>query len=205
MNVPMKTLTPYLTLSLLLVASFSHAQISGQWFFFDIAKNEKFNLEIERRKYLYADAQGGLLGRRFVGEKLKYRREGSTVEFYDKASGDFVMAGTLLKGGTEMSGRFANGDRFVAKHGYKPVYQVVWKKGEFKNRIFCLFDGDDGSSVELECKNTGGRSVGKAGRFDDSPANWLLKPNTFLDYDSCKVKADELMAQSNCGVLRGGA
>lgn len=192
-------------LSLLLwlfMSSTAAGQVYDQWFFYDIAKNEKFVLTIEPKKYLFGDAQGGLLGRRFVGESLKYRREGSNVEFYDKTSGDFVMVGAILNGGLEMSGSFANGDRFVAKHGYKPVYQVVWKKGEFKNRIFCLFDGDDESSVELECKNTGGTSFGKAGRFDDSPANWLLKPNTFLDYDSCKVKADELMAQSNCGLLR---
>ena len=89
------------------------------------------------------------------------------------------------------------------KQGAAQVYQAVLLRGEFKNKVFCLFDGDDDFSVELECRNTGGTHNTRLTRSKGSPANWLLKPNTFLDFNSCQQKIQEIMAESRCGLLRG--
>lgn len=184
-------------------------EVNGNWLVYDIQEKEKFIMRLGRASRGYGEGGDTTMGRRTLSNrfgKLKYNVRGKDVNFYDKDTGAFFMGGTLNSDGTELSGQFASGGVFVAKkQGASVVFQVVWLGGRYRNKTFCLFNNDDESSVALECRNTGGTYHDKPKRAEGSPANWLLKPNTFLDYNSCQKKVEEIMAKSRCGLLRGGS
>ena len=197
----------FLFLSLLLASPAFGQEINGNWLVYDIQEGEKFILRLGRASRGYGEGGDTTMGRRSLSTrfgKLKYNVRGREVNFYDKDTGAFFMGGTLNADGTELSGQFASGGVFAAKkQGASAVFQVVWLRGRYRNESYCLFNEDDEHSISLECRNTGGTYRDKPKREKGSPANWLLTPNTFLDYNSCQKKAEEIMAKSRCGLLRG--
>lgn len=207
-----------LLLALFLSSTALGQEINGNWLVYDIQEKEKFILRLGRASRGYGEGGDTTMGRRSLSTrfgKLKYNVRGREVNFYEKDTGAFFMGGTLNSDGTELSGQFASGGVFAAKkQGASAVFQVVWLAGAYRNKSYCMFDGDDESSIKLECRATGGTyyelvqnkvfPYAATSRFDKgSPANWLLKPNTFLDSNSCQKKAEEFMAKSRCGLLRG--
>ena len=207
-----------LFLALLLASPAFGQEINGNWLVYDIQEKEKFILRLGRASRGYGEGGDTTMGRRSLSNRygsLKYNVRAGEVNFYEKDTGAFFMGGTLNSDGTELSGQFASGGVFAAKkHGASEVFQVVWLGGAYRSKTFCMFDDDDESSIDLECTGTGGTYDGivqnevfpyaQVSRFTKgSPANWLLKPNTFLDPSSCKKKAEEIMAKSRCGLLRG--
>jgi len=196
-----------LFLALLLSSTALGQEINGNWLVYDIQEKEKFILRLGRASRGYGEGGDTTMGRRSLSNrfgKLKYNVRGREVNFYEKDTGAFFMEGTLNSDGTELSGQFASGGVFAAKkQGASAVFQVVWLRGKYRNKAYCLFDEDDEYSIGVECRSTGGTYRDKPKREKGSPVNWLLKPNTFLDYNSCQKKAEEIMAESRCGLLRG--
>jgi len=194
-----------LFLALLLASPAFGQEINGNWLVYDIQEKEKFILRLGRASRGYGEGGANTMGRRSLSKRyggLKYNVRGGEVNFYEKDTGAFFMGGTLDSDGTELTGQFASGGVFAAKKQGMAVFQVVWLRGKYRKKTFCLFDNDDESSIDVECRNTGGTYHDKPKRQKGSPANWLLKPNTFLDYNSCQKKAEEIMAKSRCGLLR---
>lgn len=159
------------------------------------------------------------------GQGYKAVIRGQSFNLISALGDKTIMSGTFNAAFSELSGQFIGGDRFVAKKhvpvGYAdnfgpPVYQVVYNGGEVGTKgakecelIRKIYDKTKRVKypVKLSCENTSGlggtRSQKKASSnwnmsYRGRAANWLVKPNTFLDFEACKTAMQKVRDENNC-------
>ena len=157
-------------------------------------------------------------------QKYKAVIRGQSFNLISELGDRTIMSGSFNPAFTELSGQFIGGDRFVAKKhipvGYgdnfgPPVYQVVYNGGEVGaeglercEKIRDLYENPKIKySVDLSCENTSGlggtRSQKQASSgwnmsYRGRTANWLVKPNTFLDFKACKTAMQKVRDEHKC-------
>lgn len=142
--------------------------------------------------------------------------------FTDETGTPVYMSGRFNSDFTELTGVFSDGSRFVASKQKvispfdKPsVYQVVYNGGElgeegeeYCQKIRDLYENRKiKHSIDLTCADTGGvggartqyrRELGGPVQQKAQGANWLFKPNTFLDYDQCMEAMQKVRDENKC-------
>lgn len=159
------------------------------------------------------------------GQRYKAVIRGQSFNLISELGDRTIMSGTFNATFSELSGQFIGGDRFVAKKhvpvGYgdnfgPAVYQVVYNGGEVGTEgeeecelVRKIYDKSrkEKYSVKLSCENTSGlggtRSQKKASSnwnmsYRGRAANWLVKPNTFLDFKACKSAMQKVRDENSC-------
>lgn len=141
-------------------------------------------------------------------------------QFADETGSPVYMTGQFNADFTELAGFFNDGGRFVASKQnvlnafeVPSVYQVMYAEGAIgeEGDKYCQKARDRKRdikySLRLKCSDTGGiggaRSqfrveLGGREKQRGQGANWLVKPNTFLDYQECKEAMQKLLDEHRC-------
>lgn len=143
-------------------------------------------------------------------------------QFTDETGSPVYMSGQFNADFTELSGRFNDGSRFVASKQKvlsafdKPaIYQVVYNGGELgkEGDEYCQKVRDTYKnrkikySVKLTCVDTGGvggarsqyyRELSGPSKSTAQAANWLFRPNTFIDYEQCTEAMQKVRDENKC-------
>jgi hypothetical protein len=148
--------------------------------------------------------------------------DGRRFALTDGVGNSVFMEGDFNPVFTELSGLFNDGSKFVASKqnvqrvfDRPSVYQVIYNGGVFgelaeKHCERVLDDFKDRRSkfaISLRCQDTGGIG-GVPSRYRQEvwgrdeqkgfPANWLVKPNTFLDYQKCEEAMHKVLEEHKC-------
>ena len=148
--------------------------------------------------------------------------DGRRFALTDGVGNSVFMEGDFNADFTELSGLFDDGSRFVASKqnvlrvfDRPSVYQVIYNGGVFGelaekhcDRVRDVFKNRRSEfAISLRCQDTGGIG-GVSSRYRQEvwgrkeqkgfPANWLVKPNTFLGYQECKEAMQKVLDEHKC-------